>query len=474
MSNVKKLFAVIFAVMAVMLMSTAVFAETYTGNLGNCTYSFDSASGELTLSGKGSMNTSAFWMNNAPFNIRDVRSVVITEGITEIGNEAFVNFTNMDRVVIPEGVTYIGESAFENCTRLKNVELPSTLDRIASKAFKNSGLIQIVLPDNVRSIGSYSFWGCKNLTSMELNNSIQNIFDCTYNTGLTHITIPKDVKYIADCAFGYNYANYEDIPVENFIIYGAEGSKAQTYAENNGFKFITLPTVKVSFDTRNKCTAPEDQVFLFGARAAAVEDPYLEGYAFDGWYYDSDLTQKFDFGDRITKDTTLYAKWDEVSTGAVSFTDNDDVVTLYYGDDAVFNANFDSDTRLMLAADYTDKDGNEYTNVSLAVGNVPLTVKFSSGKYGRVFSPDNKSVTVRLLYFNTGWKDTHFVRIKTVYKPGDVNIDGTADEKDVTAILKNITKTQLIYGDALKRANMNNDGVIDMLDAVKITEIIEN
>lgn len=42
--------------------------------------------------------------------------------------------------------------------------------------------------------------------------------------------------------------------------------------------------------------------------------PIKEGYTFDGWYTDKELTTAYDFGTKVTKGFTLYAKWTEVKT----------------------------------------------------------------------------------------------------------------------------------------------------------------
>ncbi len=39
--------------------------------------------------------------------------------------------------------------------------------------------------------------------------------------------------------------------------------------------------------------------------------PVKEGYVFDSWYTDKNFTAKFDFGEKLTKSVTLYAKWTE-------------------------------------------------------------------------------------------------------------------------------------------------------------------
>ena len=49
-------------------------------------------------------------------------SVVIPEGVTEIGKEAFQGCTSLTSVVIPESVTKIGNYAFKRCTVDCNVK----------------------------------------------------------------------------------------------------------------------------------------------------------------------------------------------------------------------------------------------------------------------------------------------------------------------------------------------------------------
>ncbi len=43
-------------------------------------------------------------------------------------------------------------------------------------------------------------------------------------------------------------------------------------------------------------------------------DPTRQGYVFQGWYADADLTQEFDFGTPITANLKLYAKWARLYT----------------------------------------------------------------------------------------------------------------------------------------------------------------
>lgn len=60
-------------------------------------------------------------------------------------------------VVIPDGVTRIGREAFYQCTGLTNITIPNSVTDIGSRAFQKSGLTSITIPSSVSYIGEFSF-----------------------------------------------------------------------------------------------------------------------------------------------------------------------------------------------------------------------------------------------------------------------------------------------------------------------------
>ena len=64
-----------------------------------------------------------------------VKSVVIGEGVTVIGKQAFEECVNLKTITLPEGVTNINADAFIGCTGLKTVTIPSTVSNIDVMAF---------------------------------------------------------------------------------------------------------------------------------------------------------------------------------------------------------------------------------------------------------------------------------------------------------------------------------------------------
>ena len=54
------------------------------------------------------------------------------------------------------------------------------------------------------------------------------------------------------------------------------------------------------------------QTVKSGELVTKPEDPYMEGFLFDGWYKDAELTEAWNFDtDKVEKNTILYAKWNE-------------------------------------------------------------------------------------------------------------------------------------------------------------------
>ena len=100
---------------------------------------------------------------------RDVTSLNIPSGTTQIGNSAFYNCSKLTSVTIPNSVTEIGNSAFYNCSKLTSVTIPNSVTSIGWYAFLGcSGLTSVTIPNSVTSIGSQAFYNCSKLTSVTI------------------------------------------------------------------------------------------------------------------------------------------------------------------------------------------------------------------------------------------------------------------------------------------------------------------
>jgi hypothetical protein len=97
-------------------------AETFTGSCGdNVTYSLDTETGVLTISGTGAM--ADYYWDGAPWssNRSLIQTATIEEGVTSIGSFAFSYCSGLTSVTLPNSVTSIGSSAFSGCSGLADV-----------------------------------------------------------------------------------------------------------------------------------------------------------------------------------------------------------------------------------------------------------------------------------------------------------------------------------------------------------------
>ena len=196
-------------------------------------WSFDRETGVYTISGTG-------MADYVPFNgnwVEDVKSVIVEEGITGIGeNGLSYFFTGVESVTLPESfegfqeetvnglselaitsitlpdkMTVINPGLLCGCQKLKEVKLPANLITIGESAFSGDiSLESIVIPEKTEKIGPHAFSSC----------------------GLKEVTILSKFVRIDDAAF------YSCDP--SMVICGAKGSVAEEYAKKHKFKFKAL------------------------------------------------------------------------------------------------------------------------------------------------------------------------------------------------------------------------------------------
>ena len=115
----------------------AATSGNYGVNMGNnITWNFDEVTGTLTLSGSGKMynlspGEGAEW--HAYYH--KVKKIVINEGISSIGTNAFYGLEEAESIKIPHSVKTIYSGALQGCESIEEVHLPNNLTNIGTNAF---------------------------------------------------------------------------------------------------------------------------------------------------------------------------------------------------------------------------------------------------------------------------------------------------------------------------------------------------
>lgn len=167
--------------------------------------------GTLTVNGTGTMYEGTF-ASGLPWHDRtDIKSVVINDGVEDIGRGAFDDCVNLSSVIIPDSVTSIHMDAFRGCSNLTSVILSDNITAIGAWAFYGSGLTTLTIPGSATG-GDEVFAYCPNLKNVIIQDGFKTIGFCNFLKcqNLKTVSIPKSVDCIYYSAFS-ECSNLTDI-----------------------------------------------------------------------------------------------------------------------------------------------------------------------------------------------------------------------------------------------------------------------
>lgn len=142
--------------------------------------------GVLTVSGSGSMmdfkssGTAPWSKYSSKTDGVVITSVIISSGVTSVGNYAFSGCRQLDSVSLPSGLASIGACAFEDCSSLNSAVIPGT----------------------VKNVGEAAFYGCSSLESLTVQNGVASIGNSAFSlTAVRDVTLPSSVTALGEKAF---------------------------------------------------------------------------------------------------------------------------------------------------------------------------------------------------------------------------------------------------------------------------------
>lgn len=255
MKFTKKLWLFAIAVtLLTLLLTLCASAETVSGTCGatgneeNVTWTFDTETGALTVSGKGKMADYTKSYTNDPWRAyaSQVTELTIEEGVTTVGTYAFGKLKNLQSISLPSTMTTIGKYSFYGCSSLDNLIIPGTAT-LGDSSFANcTSLKNLILEEGIKSVSARIFANCTALEYVVLPTTVTSIgYNVTapFNgcTGLKSVTfLSKNVTFKPAVVEGNESTA---IPLTAKII-SHVGGTVETYAKENGYTFEEFEIVK--------------------------------------------------------------------------------------------------------------------------------------------------------------------------------------------------------------------------------------
>lgn len=270
---VKLLFFMAAALLAEWLVPVSVYAKTETSgtmNGGAITWQVNAATGEITFSGKGSMDDMWDLMIDyeRPWDYEKIKYVVIGEGITHIGSYTFDGAENLQNISLPKSLRTIGEAAFSGCSKITAITVPEGVQEIGNSAFSSmSGLKTISLPLTLKTIGKSAFRCCEALTEVKIPDGVTFIGEEAFYrcSKLRKVHLPEGLMVLSDGLFQDSGELREiNIPEGCTTI----GNSCFTWCDS--LKVLTIPA-SVKTISLNGLTAPNLQTVYFMGKAPSFD-----------------------------------------------------------------------------------------------------------------------------------------------------------------------------------------------------------
>ena len=347
-----------------LLPATALAADPVTGSCGDgltwtLTQNEDGTTYTLTISGTGEMED--YTVGGAPWHValgaaanrKQITEIVLPNGLTHIGNNAFLQAA-VTKVEIPNTVVSIGTNAFWKCNTIETT-LPASVRELGATAFYGTFVVNVdannpylcseengkvlyskdkttlyqvsqdcagdfTIPSTVTTINDFAMNGCANVTGeLVIPDSVQTIGRSAFEgTGFTSLNLGNSVKEIGVSAFYKCAAMTGDLVIPTsvttiganaFIGTGFDG-KLDFQAQIEEFPaaiFQGLNFTSVSFSGSVKSIG--DRAFENCKQLATVT--FGQGLETVGQYafYNSGLSGALTFPDSLKKiDTYAFAK----------------------------------------------------------------------------------------------------------------------------------------------------------------------
>ena len=217
----------------------------------------------------------------SPFGgLKYLSTVEIGDSVTDMSDvSCFSKCTGLTSVKIGKNVESIGESEFNGCTSLESIVIPDKVKVIEANAFINcTNLSSITIGESVEKI-NYPFGGCTSLTSLTVPKSVTHLsFGMGTDPYIKTITLLGKVPPVI--GVGYSSRTYLKMQIK------VPKGYMEVYQAAEGWKeFFEFEEVDFVYSAKYIVSGEiyRTDSIHYGEQINTPEEPYKEGYTFNGW-----------------------------------------------------------------------------------------------------------------------------------------------------------------------------------------------
>jgi hypothetical protein len=217
----------------------------------------------------------------------------------DIGDAAFYGCSNLENAELGQKVSSIGQLAFFNCSKLKSIIIPDAVTSLGSYAFGScSAMTSAKICNGIEAINEYSFSGCSSLTEMNIGSKVKTINQYAFSdcSSLPDIIIPETVTTIGNCVFS-NCTSLAKVTI-------ADSEATLTLGSNNSspiFSSCPLDFVYIGRDISYKTSSNYGySPFYRNTSLRAVKITDKETEISENEFYGCTNLQQMEIGDGVT------------------------------------------------------------------------------------------------------------------------------------------------------------------------------
>lgn len=174
-----------------------------------------------------------------------ITSVVIPDGIVDIGDHVFYCCPNITSVTIGNGLEYVSQGAFNGCESVSHISIGENVKVIADSAFGGCNYVSwVVIPDSVVEIHGGAFGDCRSLRTVIVGKSVETIGRHAFSGcfDLADIYLPRTLIGMGDNVF------YYCDKLSNIYYEGSESDMMKISTDESNIEYVQKATVHFNYN----------------------------------------------------------------------------------------------------------------------------------------------------------------------------------------------------------------------------------